>query len=453
MWLCFGGLSALILLLRRKIMKGPYMATKITVAAVLVAAFAVSTAQTIVIAALPAFAREFGVPGTTAPWALTAFMLAAAVATPIAGRLGDLFGYRRIALVCLGCFIAGLLLCVLAGSFPVLLAGRALTGLSGGVFPIAFGLVRRAASAERIPGLIALLSAMFGIGGAAGMLAAGPLLESFGTDWLFWPLLALGIVALMLVLMLPADEATGDGQVDLAGAVLLGCALVGLLLGISQARSWDTGLIVGVFVATAVLFAGFAAVESRVRGPLVDLQLLGRRAMAVTNLITVVIGAAMFGVVTLIPHLVPEDRIAVAMLPMVATMLVATPLSPRLGGRLSVRVGATLGIVSCAALVFVHDELWQICVAGLFLGAGYGLAFAAVGTLVVDAVEPHQTGVATGVNTIARTAGGAIGAQLAAVLITGGSYGPAFTAFALIAALALAVTSALPRRAPILPVA
>lgn len=198
------------------------MTTRLTVAAVLVAAFAVSTAQTIVIAALPAFSREFGVSATAAPWALTAFMLAAAVATPIAGRLGDLFGYRRIALGCLGCFVVGLLLCALAGSFPLLLAGRAIAGLAAGVFPLAFGLVRRAAPPERLPGLIALLSAMFGIGGSAGMLAAGPLLGSFGTDALFWPLLALGLVALVLMALLPAGETRSGGRIDFAGAALLG---------------------------------------------------------------------------------------------------------------------------------------------------------------------------------------------------------------------------------------
>jgi MFS family permease len=192
-------------------------------------------------------------------------------------------------LVCLGFFVVGLLVCALATSFPLLLTGRALTGVSGGLFPLAFGLVRSAVPAERLPGTIAVLSAMFGIGGAAGMLAAGPLLDTFNTD-----------------------------------------ALVGLLLGVSQTRSWGAGPAVAVFAATAVIFADFAVIEQRLRQPLVDVRLLSGRAMAVTNLTTVVIGAAMFGAVTLIPLLVPENRIAVALAPMVAAMLVATPLAPRL---------------------------------------------------------------------------------------------------------------------------
>jgi MFS family permease len=100
------------------------MANRSVVPELLVPAFAASAAQPIVIAAVPSIAREFGVPATTATWALTAFMLASAVATPIAGRLGDLFGHRRILLACLGCFTAGTVLCAVAGSFPLLLAGN-----------------------------------------------------------------------------------------------------------------------------------------------------------------------------------------------------------------------------------------------------------------------------------------------------------------------------------------
>jgi len=448
MWV-LAGLSALLLLFRRRIAKGPVMTTRITLAATLVASFAASCAQTIVIAALPAFAGEFGVSGTSATWALTAFMLASAVSTPIAGRLGDLFGYRRIALVCLGFFVVGTLLCALADSFPLLLTGRAVTGVSCGVFPLAFGLVRRAVPPGRLPGVVALLSAMFGIGGSAGMLVAAPLVACLGSAWLFWPLLFLGILGLLLAALLPPDEARTGGRVDFGGAALLAGALAALLLGISEAKAWGTAAAIALFAVAAALFAAFGVVELRTREPLVDLRVLGRRAVAAPNLITVVVAAAIFGVVTVIPRLVATDRLVLALLPMVLVMLVATPLSPRLGGRRSVRIGALFGIASCVLLVFAHDELWQVCVAGVLLGVGYGLTFAAFGTLVVEAVGARDTGVATGVNTIARTAGGAIGAQLAAVLITGGDYGPAFAVFGLIAVAALAVTSALPKRSPV----
>jgi MFS family permease len=133
---------------------------------------------------------------------------------------------------------------------------------------------------------------------------------------------------------------------------------------------------------------------------------------------------------------------------MALVMLIATPLTPRVrtrfGPRAPLRAGAVCAIVSFAALAFAHDHLWQVYVANVIVGAGYGMAFSALGALVVDAVEPGHTGVATGVNTIARTAGGAIGAQIAAAIVP--RYTLAFVVFALVAVAALAVTSAIPGR-------
>jgi MFS family permease len=152
-------------------------------------------------------------------------------------------------------FVAGTLLCGLgaaAGSFPLTLAGRAVAGLSGGVFPLAFGMARAAPPPARLPGVVAVLSAMFGIGGALGMVLSGPLADWFGTPWLFWPLLVPGLAALALVAALPATARPPGGRVDLAGAVLLAGALVCLLLPIAAAMLLASPL-------SALLRARFAA--------------------------------------------------------------------------------------------------------------------------------------------------------------------------------------------------
>jgi MFS family permease len=133
------------------------------------------------------------------------------------------------------------------------------------------------------------------------------------------------------------------------------------------------------------------------------------------------------------------------MLPVAATMLVASPLSARIGRRqprLPLWLGSASAAVAFGVLAAGHTHLWQFCVAGVLLGAGYGLAFASVGNLVVNAVEPEHTGVATGVNTITRTVGGALGAQLAAAILvpaTESRYVAAFVTFGIIAVVALAV--------------
>lgn len=421
--------------------------------AVLLAAFAASVAQTIVIAALPAISREAGVHPAQATWALTAFMLAGAVANPVAGRLGDLFGYRRVLLVCLGVFAVGSAVCALSHSFPVLLAGRAVSGVSAGVFPVAFGLVRQTLEDSRRAGVIALLSAMFGLGGAVGMVVAGPVQDAWGTPWLFWPLLGLAALALLLGTLVPRDAAAGGGRVDFVGAVLLAGALVCLLLAISEARIWHPVVVVLLLAGALVLFVVFTGVELSIAQPLVAVRLLRVRAVATVNGVTVIIGAAMFGAVTILPRLIQDPAVfglsateaGLVLIPTAVVMLVATPLTPRLGGRQALWLGAGLAVAAYVLLAVVHDAMWAIHVANVLVGAGYGFCFAALGNLVVNAVEQRQTGMATGVNTVARTAGAAVGAQLAAAL----PYTAGFVAFALVAAVAVvAVGAVTPRYSP-----
>lgn len=179
----------------------------------------------------------------------------------------------------------------------------------------------------------------------------------------------------------------------------------------------------------------------------------------------------MFGAITLFPLYMQTAPAAgygfglsvtqtgIAMLPVAVPMLVVVPLAARLGVRagsaLPLAIGAACATVAYAAIAIAHDHLWYFCVAGLLIGAGYGLAFAAIGNLVVNAVEPRHTGAATGVNTIVRTAGAAVGAQAAAALLaaytsTGtrtpaeSGYVVAFLTFASIAALAIPIARAIP---------
>jgi EmrB/QacA subfamily drug resistance transporter len=477
MWL-LAGLTALSLAAWRKLRGRDKRARHGVVIGLLVAALAASMAQTIVIAALPAFGSELGAPATEVAWVLTGFMLSSAVATPIAGRLGDMFGYRRVLIACLCCFTAGTVVAALATdarSLSALVAGRALQGVSGGVFPLAFGLIRGTVPPTRLPGVVAMLSAMFGIGGALGMIAAGPIVDGPGTAWLFWGTLVLAFPALAFVGALPSNRPGRAGRIDLAGAALLSGTLVCLLLAISQGRSWgwSSAAVLGLFGAAVLLFATFVVVELRVSDPMVDLRLMRRRALAMTNIATLVVAVAMFGAVTLVPQFVQAPSGAgygfglsatgagLVMIPIAALMLVASPQAARIGGRFGSRVPLQLG-AACAAVSFLiltaaHSSLWEFLAVGAIIGAGYGLAFASVGNLVVAAVDPQHTGMATGINTIVRTIGGAVGAQIAAAILTAGTpaasripaesgYTTAFAAFCIIAVLSVAIAFTLPAR-------
>ncbi|WP_427921506.1 MFS transporter [Streptomyces sp. cg40] len=453
----------------------------------LLCALGVALAQTVVVPALPLFQRRLGVDPSGAAWLLTAFMLASAVATPIAGRLGDLVGYRRVMVGCLLCLVVGSGLAAVAdrgGSFAGMTVGRVVQGLSGGAFPLAFGLARRRVPERRLPGVVAALSAMFGVGGALGMAVAGPLADALGTASLFLLTLALALPALAGILVLRPDADSGPEShpdsgpeshpdsrtrtsLDLPGAFLLAVTLVALLLGISQGRTWGwtTPLTLGVLCGALVLGGGFVVTELRSAAPLLDMRLLRGRELAATHTATVVISVAMFSAVTLIPQFVQTpssagygfgasaSRTGLVIAPMAVCMLLAVPVCARLAARTgngtTFRIGAALAALALFWLGAVHDRLWHFLVAGAVLGTAYGFAFASLGGLVVAAVPAERTGAATGVNTILRTIGGAAGAQLATAIVTGSmgappaalpteaGYSSAFYAASVTAALAL----------------
>ncbi|MCI3277963.1 MFS transporter [Streptomyces cylindrosporus] len=450
------------------------------VAVLLLAAFGVAACQTIVLAALPVLARDFEVTTPSATWLLTAFMLASAVATPIAGRLGDQYGHRTVLAAGLGCLAAGSALAAVgadAGWFAGALAGRAVQGLSGGVFPAAFGLARATVPPERLGRVVAGLSAMFGVGGAVGMVAAGPVVGVAAPAWLFLGCLAVALLALAGTARLPAPGARGDrARIDVPGALLLTAAVAGLLLTISQGRlwGWSSAAILLTASVTLVSAVAFVVTETRTREPLVDLRVLAGRRLAPVSIATLVVSVGMFAAVTLLPALAQTPsaagygfgysaaRTALLIAPIAAFMVLAAPLAARLtstvGARRVFQSGAALGSVSLLALALAHDHPWQLASAGAVLGIAYGLAFASVGNLVVGAVDAGRTGVATGMNTILRTIGGALGAQIAAAIVAGATpahaavpsesgYRAAFLVAAVIVFLALPAVAELPRRA------
>lgn len=429
--------------------------------------------QSLVAPALPAIARDLRSTTGDISWVLTAYLLAASVLTPVLGRLGDMVGKRRVLLVVLAVLAAGTLLAALSTTLPVLIAARALQGAAGAILPLSIGIVRDELPRERVSVTVGILSAIFGIGGGLGIVAAGPIVDHLSWEWLFWfPLVLIGIALLGVVFGVPESPVRTPGRLDVPGALILSVSLVSLLLAITEGRQWGwtgTRTVTLLAVGTIALLV-FVLAELRAREPLINMRLIAIRGVWSTNLVGLTIGFAMFGTFILVPTLVELPAVTgygfgktvtgagVFLLPAVAAMLVFGPLSGLLDRRLGPKVPLFLGAVAITAsfvvLALAHDKPWQLLLAVALSGAGIGLAFAAMSNAIIEAVPAAHTGEATSVNSIVRTVGGSIGTAVIAAVIaanttpiglpTNNAFTRGFWVCAGVGALAVAASLALP---------
>jgi EmrB/QacA subfamily drug resistance transporter len=408
-----------------------------TLAVLALAALSYALLQTMVAPALPEIQHELDASPSTVTWVLTVYLLSASVTTPILGRLGDMFGKERMLVAVLALFALGSLIAALSSSLALLVAGRAVQGAAGAVFPLAFGIIRDEFPRERVATGIGLISATFGIGGGAGLVLSGLIVDHLSYRWIFWFGLVVVLIAMVAArLFVPESPVKSPARIDFRGAALLSAGLTSLLLAVSEGNRWGWGSVptVGLFCGAAVLLVVWVVYERRVPQPLVDIELLRLRGVWTTNLTAFLIGFGMFGSFILIPQLVQTPKsvgygfgadvtsAGLFMLPSAAVMLVAGPLAGTLGSRLGSKLPLLIGTASAAAsflfLSVAHSEPWQIVAAVFLLGFGIGMSFASMANLIVEAVPQHQTGEATGMNTIMRTVGGAFGAQIAAAIVT-----------------------------------
>ena len=171
--------------------------------------------QSLVVPALPSLQQDLDTTPTGVTWIFTTYLLAASVATPIAGRLGDMFGKKRVLVLVLVGLAAGTLLAALATTLPVMIAARTIQGLGGAIFPLSFGIIRDEFPRERVRGGIALISGLLGIGGGLGIVLAGPILAHLDYHWLFWiPLVVIIVTVIATIVPDPgiADSRSRLGQ-------------------------------------------------------------------------------------------------------------------------------------------------------------------------------------------------------------------------------------------------
>jgi EmrB/QacA subfamily drug resistance transporter len=400
------------------------------------AGLAYAVLSSAVIPALPTIQHDLHTTETGVAWLLTGYLLSASVATSIIGRLGDMYGKERLLLYTLLVLAAGTLLAALSHSLGLLIVARVIQGTGGGIFPLAFAIARDEFPPERVAGSIGLMSSILGVGAGLGIVTGGLIVEHLSWQWLFWlPLVFTLIAAVCTWRFIPESPVRVPGKVNWLAASLMSAGICCVLIAISETTTWGWGspktlilICVGLIIC-----AVWVAVEVRSREPLIDMTMMRIRGVWTTNLTAFLLGAGMYSSFIVFPEFAQLPKSTgfgfgasvvdsgLYLLPAAFGMgllgSVAGRVSRRFGSRSALVAGSSITALAFLWLAVAHGHPYDMLITAALLGVGIGLAFAALGNLVVHAVPFHQTGVASGMNTVMRTLGGALGGQIVATLI------------------------------------
>ena len=198
--------------------------------------------QSLVIPALPQIQSSLHTSESAVGWVLTAYLLSASVATPIIGRLGDMYGKERLLMIVLLMLGLGTLISAIASSLWLMLVGRLIQGAGGGIFPLAFSIIRDEFPNERVPGAIGLVSSLLGIGGGAGVVFAGIVTQNLSYHWLFWfPLAIIVFTAYLTRRYIPESPVKTPAEINYRAAGLMTVGISGVLLAITETSTWGWG--------------------------------------------------------------------------------------------------------------------------------------------------------------------------------------------------------------------
>lgn len=392
--------------------------------------------QTLVVPLIPAFPQLLNATATDASWVVTVTLLAGAVITPVAGRLGDLYGKRRILLASVAVLVAGSVISALTSSLALMVVGRGLQGCAMGVIPLGISIMRDELPPERVSGAVSLMSATLGVGGAIGLPLAAVVAEN--ADWhvLFWGSAALGIACAALIFRYVGESPLRTpAPFDYAGAFGLVAGLTCLLLPIVKGGEWGWGspATLGCAAAAVVVLLAWGWYQLRRRDPLVDLRVSARRPVLFTNLASILVGFSMYAMALSFPQLLQAPsatgyglgqtmvEAGLSLAPNGLVMMALSPVSARItnryGARTTLMTGSIVIAVGYVFAILLMDNVAELIAASVIIGAGVGIAYAAMPALIMGSVPVTETASANGLNSLMRSVGTSTSSAVMATLL------------------------------------
>ncbi len=407
----------------------------LVMAAVMSGLFLAALDQSIVGTALPTIVREFNGLDELS-WVITAYLLTSTITIPIAGKVSDIFGRRKILLIGITVFVIGSMLTGLSWNMLSLIGFRALQGIGGGILmSSAFAVIGDLFVPAERGRWQGFFGAVFGLSSVVGPLLGGLLTDHASWRWCFYVNVPIGIIAFILIYRyLPTILAKGVRKgIDYRGAALLSVGLSSLLLGMTWGGTeypWASWQIIGLLSAAVVLLAGFLWQETRASDPIMPLSIFKNNVFRVSSIMLFLVGVAMFGAIVYLPlfaQLVQGSSATnsgIILLPLVITLTITSVVS----GQITSRTGKYKKLAIFGTFMTTGSLFWlstltassshaDLALRMIPLGLGLGIMMPLFNLIVQNAFPQKMLGVVTASVQLFRGIGSTVGIALMGILL------------------------------------
>jgi EmrB/QacA subfamily drug resistance transporter len=405
-----------------------------TLAAVAFGLFMIMLDNTVVNVALPSIERDLHVTLSSLEWVVTAYALTFAALLITGGKLGDLFGRRRIFVIGIAIFTLSSLACGLAPTAGFLIGARAVQGIGAALMNPASLSIITATFAPRERGqAIGIWAGVSAMALAIGPLVGGLIVDNINWNWIFFinvPVGIAGIIVSQLVIKESRDT-SHEQSVDLPGLITSSAGLFALTYALIEGNrhGWTSPEIVGLFSAAALLLVGFVVLERYQRLPMLDLSLFRNGSFTGSNIVAMLVSLGMFGVFFFVSlylqnilHWSPT-KAGASFLPMTLLIILVAPIAGKLSDRVGSRwlMGAGMTLVSISLLLYqrvgLHSTFWTLLPAMLLGGVGMAMTMSPMTAAAMSSVPVDKAGVGSGVLNSFRQLGGSLGIALMGAIL------------------------------------
>ena len=409
--------------------------------------------ETMVLPAIPDFIRDFNISYSTSSWILSSYLIAGAVMTPIAGKLSDIYGKKKILLIVMAIYSAGILAGGFANSIGFMLAARTAQGVGISMFPIAFGIIRDVFPEKKLAIAQSVFSSTFSGGAVVGLLVGASIIQNYGWHATFFSVFPVAVVLALIIarfihvrgLVVSSDvldtrsmkstittKPSSSIPIDLKGALLLAATIISFLAGLTYLESSveSTGFeAVGLFTVAAVSLALFLVVEKRTDAPLIDLKLMTHKTLLPAIIILMIVGISTFMVYQTIPIMIRSPQplgfggdallTASVQLPFMVILLIGTVTSgfalARIGNKRLTAIGTVISAIGFFSLLLFHSTESMVSITLAIISAGLSLSFTGGFNIVLLSAPIQATGMVLGMTLLLNLVGTSIGPSLAAM--------------------------------------